>query len=122
MTTSNITHVTTAAATRFLTRRGYDIIEVNEGMIVATYDRELIFARVLFRNAADKGFPKENVTTRQEVELAAATWLANAPNDYTDYPVRFDVVAIIILSSERAFLRHNINAFESSDASEVKAS
>lgn len=71
---------------------------------------------------ADKGFPEENTATRQEMEAAATTWLVNSPNDYVDYCVRFDVIAIIALSPDRAFIRHHVNAFADFSASEAQAS
>lgn len=119
MTTATIDHRASAAAARFLTRKGYDVIETNKSMVIAAQDEVLVFARVLFHTAVEKGFPEGNTATRQELETAATTWLANSPDDYVDHPVRFDVIAMIELSPDRAFIRHNVNAFADSSVSEV---
>lgn len=47
---------------------------------------------------------------RGDLEIAAASWLAvNSPDG--EMLVRFDVIDMLVVSADRALLRHHINAF-----------
>ena len=92
------------AAEKFLERRGYEVVESNwksEGGnsldLVASFD---------------KGMPEEGSEgSRERREIAAAAWLSEHADDegYVDMPVRFDSIAMMLLSENRALLKHHIN-------------
>lgn len=107
------------AAACFLERREYEILDRNwkciagEADIVALQDDTLCFIEVKTRKDAQKGFPSEAVDTRKRTryERIAACYLKD--HDYADVRVRFDIIAILVLGEDRAFLRHHLNAFGS---------
>lgn len=107
------------AAACFLERREYEILDRNwkciagEADIVALQDDTLCFIEVKTRKDAQKGFPSEAVDTqkRSRYERIAACYLKD--HDYADVRVRFDIIAILVLGEDRAFLRHHLNAFGS---------
>jgi len=107
------------AAACFLERREYEILDRNwkciagEADIVALQDDTLCFIEVKTRKDAQKGFPSEVVDTRKRsrYERIAACYLKD--HDYADVRVRFDIIAILVLGEDRAFLRHHLNAFGS---------
>ena len=105
------------ASEMFLIRRGYEIIErtwkANDGEgpvgIIAKEDNAIVFVTVKSRKAKDKGFP-ESTATREELEAFAIDWLSSNETECVDCPVRFDVIALILVSPDRAMIRHHINA------------
>lgn len=105
------------AAARFLYRRGYEILERNwecfagEADIIAKDDDTVVFVEVKTRKGCDHGFPSEAVTAakRHRYEKIALAYLAEC--EEVDAPVRFDVVSIVVVSSRKAVVRHQINAF-----------
>lgn len=107
------------AAACFLERREYEILDRNwkciagEADIVALQDDTLCFIEVKTRKDAQKGFPSEAVDTRKRTryERIAACYLKD--HNYADVRVRFDIIAILVLGEDRAFLRHHLNAFGS---------
>lgn len=109
------------AAAHYLRRRGYDIVDrnwtcpVGEADIVAMDEKFLIFVEVKTRTKLETGLPEEAVDAerRHRYELIAAYYLRD--HDYVDMPVRFDVVALLVCGPDRAFIRHHINAFGSSE-------
>lgn len=106
------------AACRYLIRRGYEILDRNwkcfagEADIVACdEDGALVFVEVKTRTDATKGFPSEAVgpKKRAKYEKIALAYLADY--DVVDIVVRFDVISIMVLTPERAMIRHHIGAF-----------
>lgn len=105
------------AAARFLIRRGYEIVERNwtcaagEADIIARDGDWIVFVEVKTRTSVEKGFPSEAVDARkrERYERIAALFLAGY--DEVDVPVRFDVVALLVVAPDRALVRHHINAF-----------
>ena len=63
------------------------------------------------RNSVVTAPGKANSTTADSREIAAAAWLSEHADDagYVDIPVRFDSIAMMILSESRALLKHHIN-------------
>ena len=106
-----------AAAARFLQRNGYTILERNwtcfagEADIIAINDEALVFVEVKTRRNADKGLPSEAVTRakREKYERIALAYIQD--HFFGEAVVRFDVVAIIVLSDDRAFIRHHLGAY-----------
>lgn len=107
------------AACRFLRRRGFEILHRNwkcfagEVDIVGIDDDTLCFVEVKTRSNANKGFPSEAVDARKRdrYERIAACYLKE--HAYDDMRVRFDVISLLVLGEDRAFLRHHVNAFGS---------
>lgn len=105
------------AAARFLKRRGYEILERNwtciagEADIIARSGNYLCFIEVKTRTGTAKGFPAEAVDSRKrdKYERIAACYLQDCNED--EVRVRFDVISIIVLSENHAFLRFHKNAF-----------
>ena len=56
-----------------------------------------------------QGFP-ESTATREELEAFAIDWLSSNETECVDCPVRFDAIALILVSPDRAMIRHHINA------------
>ena len=77
--------------------------------IIAKEDNAIVFVTVKSRKAKDKGFP-ESTATREELEAFAIDWLSSNETECVDCPVRFDVIALILVSPDRAMIRHHINA------------
>ncbi len=105
------------AAARYLESLNYDIIERNwrcpagEADIIALVDNIIVFVEVKTRSNLDKGFPEEAVTAkkRSRYERIAAYYLKDF--NKTDMQVRFDVIALLVISPDRALVKHHINAF-----------
>ena len=105
------------AAARYLERVGIRIVERNwtcpfgEADIIAVDGSTLVFIEVKTRTGISKGFPSEAVDARKRAryEKIAAWYL----KDYgeVDIPVRFDVIALMVVSPSRAFMKHYVNAF-----------
>ena len=105
------------AAARFLVKRGYDIVERNwkcyagEVDIIARDEETLIFVEVKTRKDCQKGFPAEavNADKRTRYEKIALEFLKSY--EVVDLSVRFDVISIVVVSEDRALIRHHISAF-----------
>lgn len=105
------------AAARYLEHMGYDIIEQNwscpagEADIIAFDGYDLVFVEVKTRTSFDKGFPSEAVDEkkRRRYERIAGWYLMET--DFSEVSVRFDIIALIVVSRDRAFMRHYQNAF-----------
>lgn len=105
------------AAARFLYRRGYEIVERNwtcaagEADIIARDGEWVVFVEVKTRSNCETGLPSEAVDAkkRERYERIAALFLQDY--DVVDVPVRFDIISIVVLASDRAMIRHHINAF-----------
>lgn len=105
------------AAVRFLKNRGYEILETNwvcfagEADIIALDGSTLCFVEVKTRTGVQKGFPSEavNAKKRDRYEKIAACYLQTYHE--TELSVRFDVISILVLSDNHAFLRLHTNAF-----------
>lgn len=105
------------AAAKFLDKRGYTILERNwkcfagEADIIAQDGDSIVFVEVKTRRDCKKGFPAEavNKEKRQKYEKIALAYLQDCA--VSDAMVRFDVVSIVVVASDRALIRHHINAF-----------
>ena len=106
-----------AAAARYLEFVGYEILERNwvcpagEADIVARQGDTLVLVEVKTRTGIQKGFLAEAVTPRKRAryEKIAAWYLC----DYgeVNIPIRFDVIALLVLKDDRAMVKHYVNAF-----------
>lgn len=104
------------AATRFIERKGYELLETGwtspEGTqidLVANDEDTLVFVDVTAIEYGEGDFEGGKVK-RGDLEIAAASWLAaNSPDG--EIQVRFDIIDMLVVSADRALLRHHINAF-----------
>lgn len=104
------------AATRFIERKGFELLEAGwtspEGTaidLVADNEDTLVFINLTATEYGEGGFEGGKVK-RSDLEVAAASWLAgNTPDG--DIQVRFDIIDMLVVSADRALLRHHINAF-----------
>lgn len=105
-------------AFRVTPEEGYDVVETEwsaDGGIVsgtidviARDDDAYVFVDVTATPIGEGGFG--DGADRERMEILAASWLKD--NDAEgDFPVRFDKLSMIVLSDERALLRHRINAY-----------
>lgn len=109
------------AAVKYLQRRDIEVLERNwrcrygEADIIALDDETIVFIEVKTRRGINKGIPEDAVTPdkRDRYEKIAASYLEQ--NDFVDCFVRFDVIAIMTVSNNRAFLRHHRGAFAHGD-------
>lgn len=108
-----------AAAERFLVRQSYNILEREwncsggSAVLVAQDGDCLVFADVVARDGTRGGsFPSEPNArlARGRMEAVAAAYLRERDASFSGL-VRFDVVSILLVSEDRAFVRHHIGAF-----------
>ena len=106
------------AAERFIERRGTGVPNAewkseDGGAIdlMALKDETVVFIDVNARIGADKGMPEENIPAAHErMKINAAKWLAeNDDERFANVSVRFDIISMLVLSEDRALLRHHIN-------------
>ncbi len=105
------------AASEFLRRAGYKIIDKNwkcpfgEADIIAIDDDDLVFIEVKTRSSMQQGFPCEAVTSKKRAKYEKIALAFLSKNNYQNMSVRFDVIDVIRIDSQRAFIRHHVNAF-----------
>ena len=112
------------AAARFLERKGCEVTdrrwEGPEGIgpidLVAVDDGELVFVDVVARRST-AGFPEAHIG-RELREILAAKWLGEHGEEYCNQPIRFDDVAMMVMDSNRALLRHHVNCFGTMEPAE----
>lgn len=105
------------AAAAYLERTGMTVVERNwrcrsgEVDIVALDGDCVVLVEVKTRRTATKGSPEDAVSPTKQKRLVrlAAAYVQHA--GLSDCDVRFDVIAIRALSSDRALLRHHRAAF-----------
>ena len=110
-----------AVACLYLERQGIEVLERNwrckagEADIIAREDDEIVFIEVKTRASLSAGLPEDSVTRqkRRRYEGIAIYYLARS--DSPSSKVRFDVIAITLVSAGRAFLRHHRDAFSAGD-------
>lgn len=105
------------AAAAYLQRAGYEIVERNwrcqagEVDIVALDDGAVVLCEVKTRRTTAKGTPDDAVTPakRRRYERLAAAYVQATGLDGTE--LRFDVISILVITEDRALLRHHRAAF-----------
>lgn len=97
-------------ASNYLVKRGYEILDTEPSEhidIVAKHDDSYVF--LIVRVRTDE-FPRCEAN-REAMESGACKWLTE--NDKgNDMEVRFDVIDIVVIKSDRALIRHHIKAFQ----------
>lgn len=104
------------AATRLIERKGYELLETGwtspEGTqidLIANDGDALVFIDVTATEYGEGAFAGGKVS-RSDLGIAAASWLAgNSPDG--EIQVCFDIIDMLVVSTDRALLRHHINAF-----------
>ena len=105
------------AAAAYLERAGLQIVEMNwrcpsgEIDIVALDGQTLVLCEVKTRKTASKGTPEAAVTPAKQRKYGklAAAYVQQAGIEPVE--TRFDVISILVLSEDRALLRHHKAAF-----------
>ena len=104
------------AAAHFIERKGFELLETGwespEGTVVdliANDEETLVFIDVTATEYGEGGF-EDGKIPRADLEIAAAGWLASHPEG-PDAQVCFDIIDMLAVSTDRALLRHHINAF-----------
>lgn len=105
------------AAAAYLERAGLQIVEMNwrcpsgEIDIVALDGQTLVLCEVKTRKTASKGTPESAVTPAKQRKYAklAAAYVQQAGIEPVE--TRFDVISILVVSDDRALLRHHKAAF-----------
>ena len=103
------------SAKAYLKHRGYQILDTNwtcsAGTVdlVVKQDDMLVFVEIV---VSDSGFPKEcnSEKKRERFENIAIAYI-QTKDDICDVRVRFDVLAISVISNDKAMIRHHVNAF-----------
>lgn len=99
---------------RYLELKGYEILEEawahgdDRADYIIEDEGELAFVFGRVHENAGAGIPDEAID-RKAFERLAAAFLAEHP-EFADCAVRADSVAVLILSSDRAMIRHCVNA------------
>lgn len=70
-----------------------------------------MFCDVQARRGVEKGMPEESLGACEHTEVNAAKWLGQhgGDPDNVDVAIRFDSIAMQVISEDWAFLRHHIN-------------
>lgn len=107
------------AAARYLDRRGYEVVERTWTSgeeeapidIIAKDGDAIVFVSVKSRKASEEAiFPEVSRSSLSEFEGFAVSWFRAHPDEFVDCAFRFDVVALLVISPDRAMIRHHINA------------
>ncbi|MDR1016421.1 MAG: YraN family protein [Coriobacteriales bacterium] len=104
-------------ALRYLKEDGAQIVERNyrcssgEADLIFREDQTLVFAEVKTRSGIEYGLPEDSVTRakRKRYEQIALNYLAG--HACPSCRVRFDVIAITMISPNQVLLRHHRDAF-----------
>lgn len=104
------------AATRFIERKGFELLEAGwtspEGTqidLIANDEGTLVFIDVTATEYGEGGFEGGKVK-RGDLEIVAASWLAvNSPDGEIQF--RFDIIDMLVVNTGRALLSHHSNAF-----------
>ena len=124
----NFNNTVNEAAAKFLTHRGYDILEETwkreGGMlpvdIVAMEDEAIVFVSTKGRNAEKGSGFDDGTPDRDKLEAFAVSWFTEHVDEYDNAPFRFDIISILVIGEDahKALLRHHINALSISIPSE----
>lgn len=105
------------AATDYLLRAGYDIIErkyrskIGEVDIIARIKNTIVFIEVKTRRNTNYGFPAEAVTYRKQKKIinTALCYLQQIHN--SNISCRFDVIEVFLTENNKITYNHITNAF-----------
>lgn len=112
------------AAERYMELRGMSIIDrryTRDGLaggldIVAEDSGTLVFATVSVASLSDGAGFREDPLSREQAELLSANWLAeHVETQESNVPVRFDRLSLLVVSEDRAMIRHYSNVLGASE-------
>ena len=92
-------------AIKYLKMMNFDILDENFDGIVVARDRDDI---VIISVYSGEGYFPDDKMSMKEFEEVTAKYLQSLDDVY-DVNIRYDIVSMNVLSSNRAFLRHAIN-------------
>ena len=104
------------AAEKFVTARGYEILESEDGTreeelrynLVAKDEDTVVFITVKARANGDS-LPEE-ACDRKALEADATRWLKEHASELdNDVRIRFDAISMLVIGEDRALVRHHIN-------------
>lgn len=107
------------AAAAYLERMGMRIVDRNwrhgrgEIDIIAIDGEDLVVCEVKTRASTAAGQPEEAVTSAKQRRLVRLAEAYVAASGCTEISLRFDVISIVVISEDRALLRHHRAAFVS---------
>lgn len=114
MSNSKLQERAVEAAARFIEHKDFELLETSwtspEGItidLIANDEDALVFIDV---TAAEYG--EGGKVPRGDMEITAAAWLASSSIE-ANMGVRFDIIDMLVVSENRALLRHHVNAFSS---------
>ena len=114
MNATTITSRAHEAIRRYLKMKGFEVLEDGWAhgqdavdFIARDGDDALVFVVTQVRDNVGEGIP-EISRERKSFERIAAAYLANS--DVTDCTVRLDTVSLLVIGSDRALLKHRVNA------------
>lgn len=105
------------AAAAYLERAGMTVVERNwrcpagEIDIVALDGETLVLCEVKTRRTVAKGTPEDAVTPAKQRKYATLAAAYVQKSGVEPGEVRFDVISILVVSEDRALLRHHRAAF-----------
>ena len=105
------------AAVKFLDSKGYIIVEngwahgADAVDLIAKDGDDLVFIDVLVGEGF-RGMPEEK-PDRGKFERLAVAYLAEADGS-CNLAIRYDIVSLLVVNSDRALLRHHVNALSAS--------
>ena len=105
------------AAAAYLNRRGYEIVEQpweddidSPVSIVAQDEDSLVFVSVAVRRNSEH-------VNEEELEGFAISWLKDN-RDHAACAIRFDHIGLLLISPDRALIKHHINVMSCNDIPE----
>jgi putative endonuclease len=104
-------------ACSLLQHNGAEVLERNwkcqagEADIIAREDGDLVFVEVKTRRNIAAGFPEEAVTAQKRARYEKIALLYLADHDLPSSRVRFDVIAVTLISENKTLIRHHRDAF-----------
>ena len=105
------------AAAAYLERIGVTVVERNwrcthgEVDIVGLDGTTVVLCEVKTRRTRAKGDPEESVTAAKRRRYARLAEAYLQDSGLHDVPIRFDVIALLVIAEDRALLRHHRGAF-----------
>ena len=105
------------SASWYLRKHDYLILdtdwECNFGTVdIVAMDRDcLVFVEVKCRTSIDNGFPEEAITRKKRTQYENIALAYLVCHDFSDLPMRFDIVDVVKLDKDRCAIKHHVNAF-----------
>lgn len=106
------------AATRFIEKKGYTVLEKNyrkkfgEIDIIARKDDYLVFIEVKTRTGTSHGSPFEAITYRKQKQISRVAQCYLQEKQLHDTAARFDVVAVKMTKNREPEIELIVNAFD----------